>query len=281
MNFHHILVPVDFSECSLQAFEAALALASKLKSDVSILHCIDLPSGWENWPHRAKDENPFFLEREKKAIGDLKDLYEKVVGMGLEAKTHLSTSSVSEAVEAKLKSESIDLVVMGSHGVSAKQEYFIGSNAQKVLRKIKVPLLVLKSGLPAPINFKRGLFASSLIEADKEALLRFAEFGKAFGMEELHIVAVDTANYFSQPGFIMIEALKGFKESISGLEVFTSFQKDTSVEAGVRHYSEDKHIELIGISNREKHPIKRIFIGSNVEMLINHCPAPVMSLDWN
>ena len=280
MNFQHILVPIDFSECSIQAFESALSLAVELNADVSVLHCMDLPSGWENWPHRAKDENPFLLEREKKATGDLKQLYDRVVERGLKAKTHLSTLSVSEAVEEKLKTDAIDLVVMGSHGVSAKQEYFIGSNAQKVLRKIKVPLLVLKSGLPTPVNFKRGLFASSLIEADKEALLRFAEFGKSFGMEELHIVAVDTANYFSQPGFIMIEAIKGFKESISGLEVFTSFQKDTSVEAGVRHYSEAKEIDLIGISNREKNPIKRIFIGSNVEMLINHCPAPVMSLDW-
>ena len=263
------------------AFQAALDLAGQLKAKISILHCLDLPKGFETWPDRVKDENPFFREKEKQASSELEKLLRKAQSIGLEANIHLSSQSVAKAVEALLGAENIDFVVMGSRGASSKQEYFIGSNAQKVLRKLRVPLLVLKDGIDAPINFEKGLFASSLIKADQEALVEFVEFGRTFGMKEVHIVAVDTANYFSLPDFIMIEALKDFKAQVKDMEVHTHFQKGTSVEAGVRHYTEDRDIDLIGISNREKHPIKRIFIGSNVEMLINHCKVPVMTLDWD
>lgn len=39
----------------------------------------------------------------------------------------------------------IDMIVMGSHGVSGLREVFIGSNAEKVVRSSKVPVLVIKN----------------------------------------------------------------------------------------------------------------------------------------
>ncbi|MBK7409888.1 MAG: universal stress protein [Saprospirales bacterium] len=40
------------------------------------------------------------------------------------------------------------------------------------------------------------------------------------------------------------------------------------------------HADLIGISNHERHPLKRILVGSNVEALINHSKLPVLVIDY-
>ena len=78
----------------------------------------------------------------------------------------------------------------------------------------------------------------------------------------------------------MREAIKDFAESIEGLTVKTHFGKAASVESGIRHYSEEENIDLIAISNKEKSPLKRMLVGSNVEMLINHSQVPVLTMDW-
>jgi nucleotide-binding universal stress UspA family protein len=280
MAFNNILVPVDFSTCSLDAFRSTLAIAKRTNSNVHILHASDLPKNWENWPANEKDENPFLLNKEKDLVTLLDELANKCQKIGVNVSTKWTTQTVAKSVDAYVKANDIDLIVMGSHGVSGKQEYFIGSNAQKVLRQIRIPLLVLKSELKQPIEFKKGLFASALFQNDKEVMHKFIHFGELFGLEEIHIVAIDTIGYFHQPPLVMTEAIKDFANSVEGLRVKTHFGKAPSVEAGIRHYSVQEGIDLIAISNKEKHPLKRMLVGSNVELLINHSQVPVLTMDW-
>ncbi|MFT7452175.1 MAG: nucleotide-binding universal stress UspA family protein, partial [Patescibacteria group bacterium] len=51
-------------------------------------------------------------------------------------------------------------------------------------------------------------------------------------------------------------------------------------DAGIRHLSDELGADLIAISNEKRHPIKRIFSGSNVEALVNHAEIPILSIDF-
>ena len=280
MAFRTILVPIDFSDCSMDAFNSTLSIAKQTHSGVHLLHAADLPGDWYDWTEAQRGENPFLLNKERDLRRRLETLSDKCKQRGLVCSISLSTKPVAISVEETIAKMDIDLVVMGSHGASGKQEYFIGSNAQKVLRQIRIPLLVLKSELNAPIRFNKCLFASALFQSDKEILHRVLDFGRLFGLEEIHIIAIDTAKYFRQLPIIMHEALKDFANSVHDLSVKTHYGKAVSVEAGIRHYSEANDIDLIAISNKEKHPLKRMLVGSNVELLINHSRVPVLTMDW-
>jgi hypothetical protein len=123
------------------------------------------------------------------------------------------------------------------------------------------------------------MFPSNLTLEDMNAFKSFLKFLKPFDVKELHILAVNTSGFFNQPAQLMLEMLVDFKELAKDYDCQTHFLSDYSVEAGVRHFSEKFNIELIGISNMVKHPLKRIFQGSNVEMLVNHSEVPVLSID--
>ena len=92
-------------------------------------------------------------------------------------------------------------------------------------------------------------------------------------------MSVDTSAWFSQPTILMHAAIEDFKEIASEYDCKTHFYKDYSIDAGIRHFVEEHGIDLIGISNQSKNKIKRFFQGSNVEMLVNHCDAAVLSME--
>ena len=168
---------------------------------------------------------------------------------------------------------------MGSHGVSGKEEWLIGSNTQKVIRKVHKNVLVVKNPI-GELTFSKVLFATGLHTGEQECFNRFLEFLRPFDIDELHVMAVDTSGYFSQPSFLMLEALKDFQKIADAYPCQTHFYSDYSVESGIRHFTEEYDIQLIGISNHNRSKIKRILMGSNVEMLINHSQVPVLSIDF-
>lgn len=273
-----ILVPTDFSPQASIAVDAAIKIAKIIGSSVLLYHCSS-----EHDPRLKKsayDEN-------EEHTGNKPGL--EVSKMMLEAEKKCSAQEVSceslinsghfiDNIESLVDKDKFDLIVMGSHGASGKQEYFIGSNTQKVIRKVHANLLILKESLPQ-INFETVLFATNLGIADQEAFANFLSFIRQFNLKKIHLLTIDTPGWFTQPRILIEERQQEFKEMADVYEVETHFLRNFTVETGIRKFSEQLNVNLIVISNYERHLLKRIFSGSNVEMLANHSDLPVLSLD--
>jgi len=270
-----ILVPTDFSECADFALDAACKLAQKTSSEIYLFHSASLP------------QDLIYLNKDSEFMDDLKSrLKENVSSLmserieivekcGIQVRSHFEFGKFLTTVQDYDQLHDFDLIVMGSYGASGKQEWFIGSNTQKLVRKLRKNIFVVKEAME-DLSFEKTLIPSNLTIEDKEAFLKFLEFIKLFDAKEVHIMAVNTSGYFNQPATMMLELLDDFKALVKGLECKTHFTSDYSVEAGIRHFSEEYSINLIGISNMVSNPIKRIFQGSNVEMLVNHSELPVL-----
>ena len=273
-----ILVPTDFSACADIAWETAIQLSKQLDAELHLFHAASLPDNWIDLPveqgiKKTVNERIASVARDK--LDERKALAEQ---KGINVLTHFSEGEFLKSIVEFVDQVSIDLVIMGSHGVSGKREWFIGSNTQKVVRKINKTVLVVKDRIPED-NFKNVVFVSGLNENEKEVFQSFIEFISAFDINRVHLLAVNLSGFFNQPTILMNEVLEDFKALAKGYECQTHFYPDYSIEAGIRHFTEDYNVDLIGISNKAKHPIKRIFLGSNVEMIVNHSKVPVLSLD--
>ena len=274
-----ILVPTDFSTQAEIAVDAAIKIATITKSPILFYHCSeDLPMGWESWPLREKDKYPNskkLMETLEEKMSQYKDRcdQEKLI-----AKSWIDTGKFVENIEDLIKKEGCDFVVMGSHGASGKQEFFIGSNTQKVIRKIHSNLLIIKEPVK-DIHFRKILFGTDLSIPDQEAFSKFLSLIKIFEPQEIHLLTIDTPGFFTQPRILIKERQKDFEKMAFNYHFKTHFVRNFTVETGIRKFSQDLGIDLIAISNYERHPLKRIFSGSNVEMLANHSSVPVLSLD--
>ncbi len=274
-----ILVPVDFSTISIFAIDAAIKFAKKIKADIHIYHSVNIPDDWEDLPAETRYKDEVNKARAIKVRDKLQTIKSQIEREGIACDTFYTGGKFIENINEITDKTDYDLIIMGSHGVSGKKEWFIGSNTQKVIRKIHTNLLVVKDKIEH-LTFDNVLFASSMHIEDKEAFEKFLEAIEPLDMKKIHVITVNTSSFFTQPGFLMKEQLKEFKNIANRYDVETTFYPDFSVEAGIRHYVEDNNIDLVGISNHLRHPVKRIFQGSNVEMVINHSAVPVLSIDY-
>lgn len=273
-----ILVPTDFSIIAYEAFEVAIKIAGLTEGEVILFHSLEFPENWD----KEDPKSPLYLHavsEQEKAVKVMKAWQKDGEQIDVEVNSIIGTTSFIKALKSKVEELNIEMIIMGSYGVSGISEWYIGSNAQKVVRSLHIPIMVVKEPIHS-IDFKNVMFATDLNSEDKNAMKAFIKFLKPFNPESFHILAINTFGYFSQPTIVMTEVLKEFEGMVTEFPVKSHYYKNYSVQKGIRHFSEENNISLIGISNHERHPIKRIFQGSNVEMLINHAHIPVLAIDY-
>ncbi|EHQ87641.1 universal stress protein [Desulfosporosinus youngiae] len=141
--FKKILVATDASEYSRRALETALDLARKFQAKIELLFVAYTPDAY--WGYNSaytievtleqiEERGQLTLEQTLKGI-DVKDVpLERKIMQG-----HPSTVILEEIIN-----ENIDLVVMGSHGYGPIAGAVLGSVSQRVLRKAKCPVLIVK-----------------------------------------------------------------------------------------------------------------------------------------
>jgi nucleotide-binding universal stress UspA family protein len=136
-----MLVPVDFSQTSLNAVRVALKIAAP-GGDVTLLHVID--------EHFVKDAVMAGMGSADEIAGKLRDRAEESFaealaaveagGVGVERMTVVGVPFVEILKIAR--DLDLPLIVMGVRGRSTPPEDFLfGSTAEKVLRLARVPVL--------------------------------------------------------------------------------------------------------------------------------------------
>lgn len=252
-----ILVPTDFSEFAHFALEAAVQLSRLFNSRIHLLHITDTQTPVEQQQEQLRTWRAAFP--------------------GVDIETHSREPDLLEGIRQFVAAKGIDFIVMGSHGASGKNEYFIGSNTQKVVRAVNCPVLVVKHPV-GQLNFQKVVFASNFSESVEPAFLHFKAFVKHF-LPEVHLVNIHTASLLDPPLIVSSSAMDHFKALCAPLKCTTQVYRDFNIEQGIRHFSEEIGADLIAVANLERHPLRRMLTGSKVEALINHAEVPVLAID--
>jgi len=134
--YKHLLCPVDFSESSRRALEWSSRFSKAVGAKLTVLHVVDtdlLSIGNLVAVPNAFDE---LRLRAEEAVAEL----EREVDL-----THATVEIVDGVPEDVLVSaanrRNVDLLVMGTHGLSGFQKFLLGSVTEKVLHRAQVPLL--------------------------------------------------------------------------------------------------------------------------------------------
>jgi len=140
IKLDRILLPTDFSKCSERAVSYASELAKRFTSEVHLLHVvppISLPGQVGPIPEQ-------FLHREEDAQKEL----DKWSDPSFEQVENLVRSVITGTPFVEIvryaRNESMDLIVMGTHGHSGLMHVLIGSVAEKVVRKASCPVLTVR-----------------------------------------------------------------------------------------------------------------------------------------
>ena len=139
MSTSKILVPIGFSEQSIVALGQAFNLAKIKNSDVVLLSVIEGQSMIQSL--FLDDKSDELKAKVKSKLEDIASVYSSKYSVDTDIM--VAKGRVYEEVNKVADMISADLIVMGTNGVNSKSK-FIGSNAEKVVRLSKCPVITIK-----------------------------------------------------------------------------------------------------------------------------------------
>ncbi len=142
LKVQSILVPVDFSDCSLDALEFAIFVAGLHKAAMTILHVPEPITFGIDFTLRHVEERREWRRRTETWLSDIAKL---LAGQGLATETRLITGQAADTILSCARDSQVDLIVMGTHGRRGLSHAFTGSVMEAVLRRAASPVLAVKS----------------------------------------------------------------------------------------------------------------------------------------
>ena len=143
----HILVPLDFSECSRSVLRYAVDFARQWSAALTLVHVTEL-TPYE----RAIPE--FRREIRAEAQAKLKALIRAEVPDGIACDAVVRTGRPFAEIVSMAATDAVDVVFIGTHGRTGLKHLLLGSVAERVVRHALCPVLVVRkahdfSALPA------------------------------------------------------------------------------------------------------------------------------------
>lgn len=135
--YKNILLPTDGSDEAEAAVEHAKSLAEKYNSKIHILSVVNITTGVGDPSFQIK------LDELQKASKEIVKSTSKAFEDN-NVKTQVEIGIPYQEINEYAMNHNIDLIVMGSHGRSGLNRFFLGSITEKVLRTNPLPTLTVK-----------------------------------------------------------------------------------------------------------------------------------------
>ena len=144
--FEKILYPTDFSDVSKKAMDFIKQLKGAGTKEVVVFHVIDERILDRIQHHSETGINVKVIEKkmEENAQEEIRAIEDELKKSGFNVKTRIDKGVPFREILKAEQEEDISVVVIGSHGVSCIEEMFLGSCSEKVIRKSRKPVLVVR-----------------------------------------------------------------------------------------------------------------------------------------
>lgn len=139
----NILVAVDLSPASEKVIEAARGVAELTGVSIFVLHAVETEPDFICPGADLKTTRKMVAEKFPLEHSGVKKLAEKLQEDGLDASAVLVCGSSVEKTLQEAENLDAGLIVVGTHGHSAVFDVLIGSNSAGIIRKSKLPVLVV------------------------------------------------------------------------------------------------------------------------------------------
>ena len=143
--YKRILVAIDGSDTSKRALREALQLAKDGKSALRVLHVLDLVTFSTDTPSGFAAYEEALRTGGEQMLADASDMAEKA---GVACETKLLEMEehgrrVAEEIAEDAAAWRAELIVIGTHGRTGIEHVFLGSVAEKVIRRSPIPVFVI------------------------------------------------------------------------------------------------------------------------------------------
>jgi nucleotide-binding universal stress UspA family protein len=145
IDIKRVLAPTDFSPHSERAVRFACDLAARFGAELHLVNVLSeiIPAGPD--PMLMPVMPPqFYQESEERATETLRNLLQPAWGKPTAVTTAVRWGSPVEAIVDYAKEQSIDLIVIATHGRTGLSHVLLGSVAERIVREAPCPVLTIR-----------------------------------------------------------------------------------------------------------------------------------------
>jgi nucleotide-binding universal stress UspA family protein len=276
-----ILVPVDFSQNSLDALHIGAAIAQKTGAALEILHVnlltVAAPLSEFGVATEYGVDDQQYKETAKTALQNLRNEVLGTKGQEkLKVSTRLEDGHLYACVRDVAKEDGADLVVIGTKGASGLTEFLIGSNTEKVIRTAPCPVLTVPSGVRS-LDPKVVLMTSTLKGDQKRVFEYLAQWQKVF---DFRVKVMYINNPANLPTDGSAEAEKNRLSEASGLKNTDVIVTEVTLseEEAILYAADTYDADMIVMGTHQRRGISHFLFGSLTENTVNHSNTPVLAI---
>lgn len=139
-----ILYATDFSKSSARAADYASYLAGLTGASIHVLHVIGELTDPRRNMIQPEAYALFEKEVQTETVREMEAFCKQRFGAGVAYTTEVVVGSPFQQIVALSEAIKADLIIMGTHGRTGLEHVIVGSNAERVVRKSKIPVLTVR-----------------------------------------------------------------------------------------------------------------------------------------
>jgi nucleotide-binding universal stress UspA family protein len=276
-NLTNILVPLDFSETSMNALETAIVIAKQQKANITLLNVVDssLMFGFNGIYYVSEKTIDHIVDVSTRRLNSLlKKLKEE---HKLNCTSEIKVGLVPQSIIKTAADNDVDLIIMGTHGTSGVREFFIGSTAQQVIKIGSSPVLTVPPNKKW-VDFKTILFP---IRPVAEGVEKYDFLRKIMRHNSMSIkVLILAPTYNDREKKILRKLVRELKTKLieDEIKISGSLKSGGNMPKAVLKMSKSIGADMIVITVKNEAAFKQFFIGPFEQRILNHARVPVLSI---
>ena len=267
---NNIIVPIDFSQDSLKGLDLALAFTRKQSTDIQMVY-VQKKSADYNSPGQFEEEKKWA----EKKFQEILSRYEPMIENDSKLRYIIKTGKIYKEIVNQAESYKQSLVVTSTHGASGFEEFFIGSNAFKIISATEMPVLTTRTG-KIPATFEKIVMPIDVTIDTRQKVPMTAELALLFNAE-VHIITISSSrgkriisrlNAYSNQASNYLKA-KGVNHRVKNL------YGDNVVDLTVV-YADSVDADMISIMKAQSKSLS--LVGNFTQSVLNRATVPVLTL---
>ncbi|HQO50640.1 MAG TPA: universal stress protein [Bacteroidales bacterium] len=267
-----LLVAFDFSKNAVNTLEYALVLANKTAASLSLVwvDCSSTPDNMLNIEQSLRIET-------KKLFEEIIPRYEPKIHNG-KINVILRKGKVYNEVAAAAKLCKADLVLAGTHGVSGFEQFWIGSNAYRIVTHAPCPVITIRGDYAVKEDVKNILLPIDSTSETRQKLPLTAQIASLLG------ATIHLAVAYDSPIGVIRQRMKSYaNEALRYLNqqqvpcVVQELEAENLVSS-LLQYAAATDADMISIMTEQGGTSGELFLGPYAQQLINNSLIPVLSL---
>ena len=269
---NNIVVAVDFSESSINAFLHALSIAQKCNTDLDLV-----------WVRKSAEEKDKFdtsgdpTKEVKVQFTDLIAKYQPELPWN-KISYKILTWKVYKEIADEAKECKAMLVVTGTHGASVFVEFWIGSNANRIVALSPCPVLTIRGGIDVARPLSRIVLPiDSTTETRQKAT--FTGYLAKKHNAEIHILSL-----YSTKAKAIRRNVDAYAEQVAkyfeeeGIKFLVTSKEADNISDGMIEYAQSVDANLISIMTQQESTTANLWMGPYAQQTINRSPIPVLCI---